>query len=90
MTMARRACDTSASTRSMSVEGIADIDAVGGGEALGDPEQPVEAHRMVDAERAGMAEHGVERVAERLEVARRPAPAGESGARPQSWPAALK
>ena len=49
---------------------VADVDAVGGGEAVGDPEEPVEAHRVVDAQRAGMVEHGVERFAERLEVAR--------------------
>ena len=48
---------------------VADVDALGGRQTLGDPEQPIKAHRMVDAQRPGVAEHRVDRLAVGLKVA---------------------
>ena len=76
--------------REHAVEGVADIDAVGGGKTVGDPEQPVEAHRMVDADarRRGGARCRA-RCGTARNCARRARPA-RAAPGPSPGPAALK
>ena len=52
------------------VDGIGDIGAVRGLGALGDHEQPRQAHRVVDAQHAGVAHVGGEQLAEALPAGR--------------------
>ena len=70
MTIVWRACETAAERPQHVVKRVADVEAFRRAKAFGDPEQPEEAHGMVDAERAGVAHHRVDGVAVGLELSR--------------------
>ena len=82
ITIARWRCDSSASRPQQIVERIGEIGALGWRRAARHEPEPHQAHGMVDAHAAGMAQGGAQGGEERREAAARPAPAARRRSAP--------
>ena len=80
---------SSATIASSSSARVAHVGAALRAERARDPEQPEQAHHVVDAQAARVPQHGADGLDERLVARRRAGLHGMNGVSPQSWPLAL-